>query len=118
MTERKNKKPESARPAPGIEERQYVDAAGIPRVALLPKGESDVTMGIPISLDVSSLYEHMPESWVAEFTTALHAQGLVKPQDFFVPGAGDRFRAAMLTVIRHDYSDVLTIAKAALNGRD
>lgn len=115
MTDRRNKKSESGRPAPDIAERQYVDASGIPRVALLPNGESDVSMGIPVSLDLAPLFGHMPDTFQADLTAALHAQGLIKPQDYFLPGASDRFRAAMLTVIRHDFSNVMALAKEEIS---
>lgn len=118
MTDRRsNKKTEAGRPAPEIVERQYVDASGIPRVALLPKGETDTAMGIPVSLDLSPLYQHMSESWLRDFTAALHAQGLIKPQDFFVAGASDRYKAALLMVIRADFLSIQALAKEELQGR-
>jgi hypothetical protein len=98
-------------PAPEIVEKSFVDPAGIPRVTLLPKGANDPAMGIPVSLDLASLFGHMPDAFQAELTIALHAQGLVKAADYFVPGASDRFRAAMLSVIKHDFLNVQALAK-------
>lgn len=107
MTERRKTKE--------ITERSYTDTKGIPRVSLIPDGESNMAMGIPVSLDVTRLYSHMPDSFQAELTAALHAVGLVKPQDYFQDGASDRFRAAMLSVIRHDFSNVMALAKEELS---
>lgn len=107
MTERKSSRKE---PRPLIEQ-SYVDPAGIPRVTLLPTGEAEPSMGIPVSLDLAPLFGHMPESFQAELTTALHAVGLVKAADYFKPGASDLFRAAMLTVIKHDFLNVQALAK-------
>ncbi|MBA3867783.1 MAG: hypothetical protein H0X30_01365 [Anaerolineae bacterium] len=105
MTDRRpNKKPE-------IVEKSFTDPAGIPRVSLLPKGETDGSMGIPVSLDISSLYSHMPTDWLRDFTVALHAQGLIKPEDFFRPGASDRYKAAVLMVIRSDFLSIQALAK-------
>lgn len=98
-------------------ERAYVDASGIPSRVLVPEGATDLSAGIPVSLDISSLYAHMPEQFVVEFVTALHAQGLVKPSDYFAKGASDRYRAALLMVIRHDFLDIQAIAKQELDNR-
>lgn len=114
MTDRKtNKKPQGERPE--IVEKSFKDALGIPRVALLPKSENNAAMGIPVSLDLAPLFGHMPTEFQAELTAALHAQGLVKAADYFVPGASDRFRAAMLSVIRHDFLSVQALAKQEMN---
>lgn len=110
MTERRIKKPE-------IVEKSFTDPAGIPRVALLPKGETNTSMGIPVSLDISPLYEHMPESWLRDFTIALHAQGLIRASDYFLPGASDRYKAALLMVIRADFLSIQALAKEELQGR-
>lgn len=114
MTERRPTK----KPASEIIEKSFIDPAGIPRVTLLPKGENDPSMGIPVSLDLAPLFGHMPDSFQADLTVALHAQGLIKAADYFQPGASDRFRAAMLTVIRHDFLNVQALAKQEIpNGR-
>ena len=113
MTERKSlSSAKSGRAsASEIVEKSFVDSAGIPRVALLPKSETDPSMGIPVSLDISPLYSHMPPEWLRDFTVALHAQGLIKPADFFQPGAADRYKAALLAVIRHDFLSIQALAK-------
>lgn len=99
-----------------VMEKAYTDEKGIPRVSLVPEGEKDMTTGIPVSLDVTVLYPHMPDSFQAALTEALHAVGLVKPADYFLNGASERFRAAMLTVIRHDFGNVQALANEALKG--
>ena len=98
-------------------EKSYIDASGIPSRVLVPEGTTDLSIGIPVSLDISSLYSHMPPQFVVDLTTALHAQGLVKPADYFQPGASDRYRAALLMVIRHDFLNLQTIAKQELDNR-
>ena len=102
--------------APPIE-RPHVDAQGVPMRVLVPEGSHDLDAGIPVSLDISQLYEHMPHEFVVEFTTALHAQGLVKPIDYFQPGASDRYKAALLMVIRNDFLSIQALAKRELDNR-
>jgi hypothetical protein len=111
-------KKQTAKPAinttPPIVRHQYTDPLGIPRTVLLPKGETDVKAGIPVSLDLSPLFGHMPDTFQRELYAALAAQGLVEPADYFKKGAAERFRAAMFTVIKHDFLNVQTIAKEEL----
>lgn len=98
-------------------EKQYTDESGIPRLVLIPDNESDVSLGIPISLSLDSLYGHMPLDFQRALVTALHDQGLVKAQDYFAPDAYTKFRAALLSVIRHDFFSVQSLAKESLNGQ-
>lgn len=115
MTDLKKQKPKPAIPtAPPIVRHQYTDPIGIPRTVLLPKGETDVKAGIPVSLDLSPLFGHMPDTFQRELYTALHAKGLVEASDYFKPGAAERFRAAMFSVIKHDFFNVQTLAKEEL----
>lgn len=94
--------------------RDYIDLDGIPRRVLIPESETDNAMGIPVSLELSDLFGHMPVPFQQSLYEALHAQGLVEASDFFLPDAGKRFRAAMLSVIKHDFLSVQTIAKEEL----
>lgn len=98
-----------------LEKRSIVDAAGVPKVVLLPKDETDVRTGIPVSLDLSPLFGHMPDSFQKTLYESLHAQGLIEPADYFKPGAAERFRAAMFTIIKHDFCSVQTIANEELS---
>lgn len=98
-------------------EKTYVDASGIPSRVLVPEDATDLSAGIPVSLDISGLYAHMPSDFVVAFTKALHEQGLVKPQDYFVPGASDRYRAALLMIIRSDFLSIQAIAQQELDSR-
>lgn len=95
-----------------------IDTQGVPLRVLLPQGETDTSIGIPISLDLSTLYPHMPDEFLKRLYEALHAQGLVEPADYFKAGADQRFKAAMLTVIRKDFLDCQTIAKQELAHND
>lgn len=113
MTDAKSKKknrPEIPARPPFVE-AEFIPPSGIPQTVIVPPGEPDLSTGIPVSLDVSPLYEHMPEAFQRELVKALRAQGLVKAADYFQPDAGIRFRAAMLSVIRHDFLNVQTLAK-------
>jgi len=107
---------QSKRKQPTVE-KDYVDASGIPQRVLVPEGSTDLEAGIPLSLDISSLYNHMPPQFVVDLSKALHAQGLVTPKDYFQPGASDRYKAALLMVIRHDFTNLQTIAKQELDSR-
>lgn len=98
-------------------EKDYTTPDGVPTRVLVPEGSTDLAAGIPVSLDVSQLYEHMPHQFVVEFTAALHAQGLVKPADYFVIGASDRYKAALLMIIRHDFLSIQALAKQELDKR-
>lgn len=98
-------------------EKKFVDESGVPKVVMVPEGFTNLEAGIPVSLDISSLYEHMPHQFVVEFTAALHEMGLVKPQDYFQPGAADRYKQALLMVIRHDFLNIQALAKLELDKR-
>ena len=100
-----------------VVERDHVDTQGVPMRVLVPEESNDLGAGIPVSLDISQLYEHMPHEFVVEFTAALHAQGLVKPIDYFQPGASDRYKAAFLMVIRNDFLSIQALAKRELDNR-
>jgi hypothetical protein len=95
-------------------ETKYTDREGIPRVSLVPPGETRGERGIPVSLDLSPIYGHMGAEFQQRLYEALHAQGLVKPADYFLPDASQRFKAAMLTVIRHDFSNAQALAQQEL----
>lgn len=95
-------------------EKTYTTNEGIPALVLVPDDEPDLSTGIPVSLDLSELYTHMPQDFQRRLYEALHAQGLIKPQDYFTPDASQRFKAAMLTVIRADFLSCQTIAKREL----
>jgi hypothetical protein len=95
--------------------KDFTDTDGVPRRVLLPHGETDTSMGIPVSLDLSEVYGHMPDDFQTRLYTALHAQGLVEAGDYLKAGADQRFKAAMLSVIRNDFLSVQTIAKQELD---
>lgn len=100
--------------APPMIEAHFISPTGLPSRVLVPKGETNLARGIPVSLDLSTLYTHMPDSFLQELTAACHAVGLVKAADYFAPDAGQRFRAAMFSVIKHDFNNVQTLAKEEL----
>jgi len=87
---------------------------GVPQVVLIPDGE-DAALGIPLSLDLSTLYPHMPPAFVSALTGELHTRGLIEPCDYLKPGAAELYRAALLSVIKHDFLSVQTLAKEVCN---
>jgi len=95
-------------------ERKFTDSDGLPAVVLVPEGETDLSTGIPQGLNLSTLYQDMPKDFQRRLYEALHAQGLIKPKDYFKPNASQLFKAAMLTVIRHDFLSAQRIAKEEL----
>lgn len=97
------------------ERKSYEDGLGVSRVVLVPPGETDLKTGIPISFDLSRLYGHMPREFQREFYAALHAQGLIEPADYFKPGAAEHYQRALRTVLKHDFSNIQTLAKKELN---
>lgn len=118
MTDKEKKikdKPEglagSWKASPPYEKAKYEDGSGIPRVVLIPPGVSDKSKGIPLSLDLTSLFGHMPAAFQKAFYQALHDQGLIEPKDFFKPGAADRYQRALRTVIKHDFLSIQKLAK-------
>lgn len=89
----------------------YEDGSGIPRVVLIPQGEKDKATGIPLSLDLTPLYGHMPLTFQQALTKALHDHGLIEPLDFFKTGAADRYQRVIRDVIKHDFLDIQNLAK-------
>lgn len=119
MTEKKQKsKPLHTNPgfqgAPPYERVKFEDGSGIPRVVLIPPGEADKSTGIPLSLDLTPLYGHMPVPFQRALTKALHANGLIEPADYFKSGAADRYQRALRTVLKHDFLSIQTLAKKEL----
>lgn len=89
-----------------------VDARGLQRrVLVTADGSSPTSEGIPISLDVSALYPHMPLAFVVALTDALWAVGLIEPKDYLAAGAAEKARAALLSVVKRDALDLISYAK-------
>jgi hypothetical protein len=104
------KAPEKAAAKAPYERKTFQDDSGISRVVLIPPGETDLKRGIPLSLDLSPLFGHMPDSFQRDFYAALHAQGLIEPKDWFKRDASERYKRALLTVMKHDFLSVQAIA--------
>src|SRR5258705_9159075 len=116
MTDKnKSKQGTRANPPQPYERKTYEDGSGIPRTVLVPPGETELKRGIPISLDLSPLFGHMPAEFQRELYAALHAQGLIEPIDFFKPGAAERYQRALRTVLKHDFLSIQTLANEELN---
>lgn len=98
-------------------EKTFVDDRGVTSRVLVPEGSTNLAAGIPVSLDISPLFKHMPDEFVVSFTAALHEQGLVKPSDYFQKGASDRYKAALLMVIRNDFLSIQALAMRELEKR-
>lgn len=91
----------------------YTDEFGIKRRVLLPVGDTNVREGIPISLDLDTLYAHSPIEYRRNLTDELWARGLIEPCDFLKPGADDLIRASLLAVAKRDTFDIKTLAREA-----
>lgn len=95
---------------------EYNDERGVKRLVLLPDDSTaDPREGIPLDLDIGILYPHMPPAFVAELTNALHARGLIQPRDYLAPGAAEKIRAALLSIVKRDTMDILALAKELAN---
>lgn len=94
---------------------EHVDEDGIKRRVALPDLAFDTAEGIPVSLDVDSLYEHMPVSFRAKLVEELWNRDLIQPADFLRPGAAEKIRSALLSVVHFDTMDIITLAKERLN---
>ena len=92
----------------------FTDERGLKRRVLLPDTGGDPNEGIPVSLDVGTLYRHMPPEFIVRLTDALWAQGLIEPRDFLAAGAPERIRAALLATVKSDTMDIITLAKERL----
>lgn len=90
----------------------YTDAEGIKRRVLLPTDDGAYPEeGIPISLPIDKIYQHMPLTFRQALVDAFFAVGLVEPKDFLAAGAATRIQAALLSVVKRDVMDILALAK-------
>jgi hypothetical protein len=115
MTQKRKTKRNGADHSPTFSKQAFTNDLGIPQVVLVPPGETDLTTGIPVSLDLTPLYGGLSEDFQQRLYKALHARGLVEPVDYFKSGAAERFRAAMLSAIKQDFYSVQALAKQELN---
>lgn len=94
-----------------LTEADYRDARGVLHRVLVPiDGSASPDEGIPVSLDISALYSEMPDRFVAALTEALWSVGLVTPRDYVAPGAMEKARAALLSVVKRDALDLQALA--------
>ena len=118
MTEKKSKPRPSGKSnyvaALPFKKVQFENDQGIPQVVFVPPGETDLKSGIPVSLDLSPLYGHMPTDFQRALYKALHAQGLIEPADYFKQGAAERYQRALRDVLKHDFLSVQALAKQEL----
>jgi len=96
----------------------YRDNDGIMRRVLVPtSGEAEPSEGVPVSLPVDYLYEHMPIEFRQRLMEALYTNGFIEPDDYLKAGAAERIRAAWLSVIKRDVLDIQQYAKEYKNGK-
>ncbi len=97
--------------------KDYTDERGILRKVAVPEGyKGDLKRGIPVSLNVDSLYEHMPVMFLQRFYPALYARGIVTYDDVLRPGGAGAIRAALLSVLDNDALNIQALAKEKQNG--
>lgn len=95
-----------------MRQAEYTDAQGVKRLVLLPDDvAADPAEGIPVDLDVETLYPHMPPAFIARLKSELWARGLVQPRDYLTPGAPERIRAALLATVKEDTMSILALAR-------
>lgn len=97
-------------------ERKYVDESGINRLVLVPANSNgiDLSEGIPISLDLDPLYEHLPLEFRVRLYNALWDRGLIKPHDFLAPDAPEKYMAAIRSIIKRDALDAVKLANEVI----
>lgn len=95
----------------------YVDAEGIKRRVLLPSDDGmNPEEGIPVSVPVDTLFEHMPIEFRRALVEALWNNGLIESIDFLHKDAPDKIRSSLLSVVKHDTMDILNLAREMKNG--
>ena len=95
--------------------RDYTDERGILRKVAVPESfTGDLKRGIPISLNVDSVFEEMPISFLQRLYPAFYQRGIVTYEDTLQPGAAGRIQAAILSVVSHDALNIQALAKGVL----
>jgi hypothetical protein len=94
----------------------YLSADGLPQRSLIPAYENgiDPSEGIPLHLDLDPLYGHLPLEFRQRLYQAIHAHGLIEPQDFLRPGAAEKYMAALRSVIKQDALSAIALAKEVM----
>ena len=93
----------------------YVNNDGIMRRVSIPdSGAVNLDEGIPISLPIDNLFLHMPIEFRRELVNSLWDVGLIEPSHFLQPGATERIRAALLSIVKHDAMSVVAYAKESI----
>lgn len=91
-----------------------VDKEGLPIVVLVPGG-IPVEEGIPISLPLNLIFGSLPVDFRKRLYNALWDRGLVEPSDYLKPEASSLYKAAILSIIRTDFYDLVRLAQETLN---
>lgn len=94
---------------------EYTDERGVKRLVLLPDdGATDPAEGIPLDLDIETLFPDTPQ-FAARLKLELWARGLVQPRDYQASGAAEKVRSALLAAVKADTMTILTLAKERLS---
>jgi hypothetical protein len=90
---------------------------GIRRRVSLPDGDTygGPEAGIPLSLDVDSLYPDATPGFRRRLVEELWAVGMIEPCDFMQAGAAAKITAALQAVVRADALDIITMAHKRCN---
>ncbi len=95
----------------------YTDSDGILRRVRVPDtGAFDVSEGIPISVPVDQLYMHLSVEFRRELVNTLWERGFIEPEHFLQPGAAERIRAVILSLVKRDVFDIMSLAGEFING--
>lgn len=96
----------------------YADAQGIRRRVALPDdwNGDDPAEGIPVSFDLDAVYGDLPVEFRRALYQACWDQGLITACDYVQPGASEKFRRALLNVIKFDFvTTILPLAREVCN---
>lgn len=93
----------------------YITKDGIMRRVQIPdSGAVNLDEGIPISLHVDDLYPHTSIDFRRELVNQLWDMGLIEPKNFLQPGATEKIRAVLLSIIKHDALSIVSFAKESV----
>lgn len=91
---------------------EFADNNGLRRRVLLPDDDTHggPEAGIPLSLDVDTLYPDAPADFKRRLIEELWAVGLVEPCDFLGTNAVAKISNALLAALKQDAMNIISLA--------
>lgn len=87
---------------------------GLPVRVMVPEG-IDPSEGIPVSMPLDEIYGDLPSEFRERLYNELWARGLVSPSDYLKPGADQKFKSAIMAIIRVDWRLIVQKAQECTN---